>query len=160
MEIEIPNTGYRLKPGMYSRVQLTVDSKPNALTIPRNALVEIDGKPGVFIAASGGSGGGRSQGQQGQGAAAQAPAERASANGGSSGGQAPGAPSLTAKFLPVEIGIRDGEHIEVTSGLNDGARVITTGAGALKDGDRIAAAGGEGRGGRGERANREGDQAK
>jgi len=158
MEIEIPNTGYRLKPGMYSRVQLTVDSRPNALTIPRNALVEIDGKPGVFIAASGGSGGGRSQGQQGQGADAQAPAERASANGGSSGGQGPaqGAPSLTAKFLPVEIGIRDGEHIEVTSGLNDGARVITTGAGALKDGDRIAAASGDGRSGRGERANREG----
>ena len=156
MEIEIPNTGYRLKPGMYSRVQLTVDSRPNALTIPRNALVEIDGKPGVFIAASGG--GGRSQGQQGQGAGAQAPAERASANGGSSGGQgqAQGAPSLTAKFLPVEIGIRDGEHIEVTSGLNDGARVITTGAGALKDGDRIAAASGDGRSGRGERANREG----
>ena len=163
MEIEIPNTGYRLKPGMYSRVQLTVDSRPNALTIPRNALVEIDGKPGVFIAASGGSGGGRSQGPQGQGAGAQAPAERASANGGSSGGQgqAQGAPSLTAKFLPVEIGIRDGEHIEVTSGLNDGARVITTGAGALKDGDRIAAASGDGRSGRGERANREGaSQAK
>jgi hypothetical protein len=42
--------------------------------------------------------------------------------------------------------------------LNDGARVITTGAGALKDGDRIvAAASGDGRSGsRGERANREG----
>ena len=114
------------------------------------------GKPGVFIAASGG--GGRDQGQQGQGSGGQPPAERASANGGSSGGQgqAQGAPSLTAKFLPVEIGIRDGEHIEVTSGLNDGARVITTGAGALKDGDRIAAASGDGRSGRGERANREG----
>ena len=164
MEIEIPNGSYRLKPGMYSRVSLTVDSRPNALTIPRNALVELDGKPGVFIAASGGSGGGRSQGQgqQGQGSGGQAPAERASGTGGS-GGQGPsqGAPSLTAKFLPVEIGIRDGEHIEVTSGLNDGARVITTGAGALKDGDRIAAAGGDGRSGRSERANREGSgQAK
>jgi RND family efflux transporter MFP subunit len=159
MEIEIPNAGYRLKPGMYSRVQLTVDSKPNALTIPRNALVEIDGKPGVFIAVSGG-GGGRSQGQQGQGSAGPAPAERASATAGTGGGQgqAPGAQSLTARFLPVAVGIRDGEHIEVTSGLNDGARVITTGAGALKDGDRIvAAASGDGRSGsRGERANREG----
>jgi multidrug efflux pump subunit AcrA (membrane-fusion protein) len=165
MEIEIPNASYRLKPGMYSRVSLTVDSKPNALTIPRNALVEIDGKSGVFIAASGG--GGRGQGQQGQGSGGQAPAERASGTGGSAAagnpsgggqGQSQGAPSLTAKFLPVEIGIRDGEHIEVTSGLNDGARVITTGAGALKDGDRIAAAASsDGRsGGRGERANREG----
>jgi RND family efflux transporter MFP subunit len=164
MEIEIPNSSYRLKPGMYSRVSLTVDSRPNALTIPRNALVEIEGKSGVFIATSGG---GRGQGQQGQGSGAQAPAERAGAAGGAAGpgnaaggagqGQSQGAPSLTAKFLPVEIGIRDGEHIEVTSGLNDGARVITTGAGALKDGDRIvAAASGDGRSGRGERANREG----
>ena len=72
---------------------------------------------------------------------------------------------MTAKFLPVQTGIRDGEHIEITSGLQDGTRVITTGAGALKDGDRIVAAtpadgrgrGREGRGGEGgERANREG----
>jgi RND family efflux transporter MFP subunit len=162
MEIEIPNSTYRLKPGMYSRVSLTVDSRANALTIPRNALVELDGKPGVFIAASGGSGGGRGQGQgqQGQGSGGEPPAQRTSATAGTRGEQGPaqGAPSLTAKFVPVEIGIRDGEHIEVTSGLNDGARVITTGAGALKDGDRIvAAASGDGRSGaRGERANREG----
>jgi RND family efflux transporter MFP subunit len=159
MEIEIPNGSYRLKPGMYSRVSLTVDSRENALTIPRNALVELEGKSGVFIAATGGS---RGQGQQGQGPSGQAPAERASTTGGgaASGPQAgggQGAPSLTAKFLPVQVGIRDGEHIEVTSGLKDGARVITTGAGALKDGDRIvAAASGDGRSGRGERANREG----
>jgi hypothetical protein len=31
-------------------------------------------------------------------------------------------------------------------GLSDGARVITTGASALKDGDRIVAAAAEGRG--------------
>jgi RND family efflux transporter MFP subunit len=159
MEIEIPNGSYRLKPGMYSRVSLTVDSRENALTIPRNALVELEGKSGVFIAATGGS---RGQGQQGQGPSGQAPAERASTTGGgaASGPQAgggQGAPSLTAKFLPVQVGIRDGEHIEVTSGLKDGARVMTTGAGALKDGDRIvAAASGDGRSGRGERANREG----
>ena len=46
---------------------------------------------------------------------------------------------MTAKFQPVQIGIRDGEQVEITSGLSDGARVITTGATALKDGDRIVA---------------------
>ncbi len=159
MEIEIPNSSYRLKPGMYSRVSLTVVSKENALTIPRNALVELDGKPGVFIAAAG-AGGAR----QGQGAASggQPSGERAGtpAAGGPGEGQSQGAQSLSAKFLPVETGIRDGEHIEVTSGLNDGARVITTGAGALKDGDRIVAASADGRSGRGERVNREGGQSK
>jgi RND family efflux transporter MFP subunit len=157
MEIEIPNGQFRLKPGMYSRVQLVVDSRANALTVPRNALVELDGKPGVFIAAGGSGSTSRGQGQ-GQ---AGAPAAQGQAQPAGQGQSA--APALTAKFLPVQVGIRDGEHIEITSGLQDGTRVITTGAGALKDGDRIVAATPEGRGGgggeaRGERANREGPQ--
>ena len=153
MEIEIPNGTYRLKPGMYSRVQLTVDSRENALTVPRNALVEIDGRSGVFIANAGG--GGNAARGQGQGGATGTQGQ-----GQPGAGQGQGAPAMTAKFLPVQTGIRDGDHIEITSGLQDGARVITTGAGALKDGDRIVAAtpegrGGDGRGG-GDRANREG----
>ena len=128
-EIEVPNVGYRLKPGMYSRVQLTVSSRTDAVTVPRNALVDLAGKSGVFIAA---------------------PAEKAEGTRGGGGGQN----VMTAKFLPVEVGIRDGDAIEITKGLDSGARVITTGASALKDGDRIVAANdGSGRGresGRGE----------
>jgi len=124
MEIEVPNPGFRLKPGMYARVQLTVDTRTDALTIPRAALVAIDGKNGVFVAA-------------------QPEAQPAATT---SGGQQP---ALTARFMPVEVGIRDGEHIEITSGLKDGARVITTGAGALKDGDRVVAAAAQHQGGRG-----------
>jgi RND family efflux transporter MFP subunit len=131
MEIEVANRDFRLKPGMYARVQLTVDSRANALTVPRNAVIDLDGRTGVFIAAS-------------------APAGTS----GDAAGQA--ATPMTAKFVPVEIGIRDGEQIEVRSGVQDGARVITTGAGALRDGDRITAAGERGRGGRGERANSNG----
>jgi len=124
MEIEVPNPGFRLKPGMYARVQLTVDTRADALTIPRAALIAIDGKNGVFVAV-------------------QPEAQPAATTSG--GQQAP----LTARFLPVEVGIRDGEHIEITSGLKDGAKVITTGAGALKDGDRVVAAAGQRQGGRG-----------
>jgi RND family efflux transporter MFP subunit len=124
MEIEVPNPGFRLKPGMYARVHLTVNTRSNALTIPRAALVDLEGKSGVFVAA-------------------QPDAAKPAAT--SSGGQAP---ALTARFMPVEVGIRDGEHIEITSGLREGERVITTGAGALKDGDRIVAAGAQRGGGR------------
>ena len=124
MEIEVPNPGFRLKPGMYARVQLTVDTRADALTIPRAALIAIDGKNGVFVAV-------------------QPEAQPAATT---SGGQQA---ALTARFLPVEVGIRDGEHIEITSGLKDGAKVITTGAGALKDGDRVVAAAGQRQGGRG-----------
>jgi len=135
MEIEVPNTGFRLKPGMYARVQLTVATKADAITVPSNAIVRLDGKPGVFTTQ------GRSGGN-GNGPAAstgnQKPAADATKTVGSTGANADGADkTVTAKFLPVEVGIRDGENVEIISGLRDGVRVITTGAGALKDGDRV-----------------------
>src|SRR5688572_11394189 len=40
MEIEVPNVNYRLKPGMYARVDLTVAQRADALTVPRNAIVD------------------------------------------------------------------------------------------------------------------------
>jgi membrane fusion protein, multidrug efflux system len=119
IEIEVANGDYRLKPGMYSRVQLTIATRTDAITIPRNALVDLEGKSGVFVAEP-------------------AAAEGTRGSSGTAGSSQP--QSLTAKFTPVEVGIRDGEHIEVKGGLNDGTRVITTGASALKDGDRVVAA--------------------
>jgi membrane fusion protein, multidrug efflux system len=63
----------------------------------------------------------------------------------------------TAKFKSVSVGIIDGELAEIQSGLQEGDRVVTTGAAALREGDRIVLAGqrqggpgaGGGRGGRG-----------
>ena len=48
MEVEVPNGDFRLKPGMYARVRLTVASKAQALTVPVNAVVTFEGKRGVF----------------------------------------------------------------------------------------------------------------
>ncbi len=48
MEVEVPNGDYRLKPGMYSRVKLTVATKAAALTVPVNAVVTLEGARGVF----------------------------------------------------------------------------------------------------------------
>ena len=140
MEVEVPNSGYRLKPGMYARVELTVAERPDALTVPRNALVELDGKTGVFTAENGA--GGRDAGDATPARNPEAAAAPAQGTGGSpaAGSQAPVA--MTAKFNPVEIGIRDNEAVEITAGLAEGARVVTTGAGALKNGDRIVAAAG------------------
>lgn len=126
IEIEVPNVGYRLKPGMYSRVQLTISTKPDAITVPRNALIDVNGTSGVFVPVAAG----KTEGPQG--------------TGGQGGGQNAQS-AMTAKFVTVEVGIRDGEAIEIAKGLESGARVITTGASALKDGDRIVAAS-EGRG--------------
>ncbi len=48
MEVEVPNTQYRLKPGMYARVDLTVEDKANALVVPKIALVDSQGERGVY----------------------------------------------------------------------------------------------------------------
>ena len=61
-----------------------------------------------------------------------------------------------ARQRTIEIGIQGPERVEVTSGLRAGERVVTTGAAALQDGDRIVlpndgappAAAAPGRGGR------------
>jgi RND family efflux transporter MFP subunit len=101
IEVEIPNTTNRLKPGMYARVNLTVEQRANALVVPANAIVDRDGQRGVFLASE----------------------------------------NNTAAFRPVEIGIEDTARIEVLTGLTERDRVITTGAAALQDGDRIVLAG-------------------
>jgi multidrug efflux pump subunit AcrA (membrane-fusion protein) len=49
MEVEIPNPVYRLKPGMYARVALLVSRHDNALVVPRNAVVDLEGQSGVFL---------------------------------------------------------------------------------------------------------------
>ena len=117
MEIEVPNPGFRLKPGMYARVRLTVERRPDALTVPRNAVVDVDGKRGVFLV-----------------------------------------DNQVARFVEVKAGLSDGERIEILEGVSVGQRVITIGAMALRDGDRVALVGdGAGRGGRGSRGAAAGD---
>jgi RND family efflux transporter MFP subunit len=100
IEVEVPNPGFRLRPGMYARVRLEVATNANALVVPRNAIVDVEGKRGVFVPAG-----------------------------------------ETAKFVALETGIQDDRSVEVLTGIKDGDTVVTTGAGALRDGDRIMLAG-------------------
>jgi HlyD family secretion protein len=97
IEVEIDNPQFRLKPGMYARVSFTVAHRENALVVPANALVDVQGRRGVFMPAEGD----------------------------------------TAKFQPIEVGLMDEQHIEVASGLSEGDRIVTTGAAALREGDKI-----------------------
>ena len=49
MEVEISNPQYRLKPGMYARVGIVTESHPNALVVPTNAVVDVNGTRGVYL---------------------------------------------------------------------------------------------------------------
>jgi RND family efflux transporter MFP subunit len=64
-------------------------------------------------------------------------------------------PDNTAVFRQVQPGTEQLDVVEIIDGINEGDRVITTGAGGLRDGDRIVLAGGGG--GRGRRGQAGGD---
>ena len=49
IQITIPNPGYMLNPGMFGRAQIVVQSSPNALLIPVQALVTQEDKDIVFV---------------------------------------------------------------------------------------------------------------
>lgn len=48
MEVEVPNAGQQLKPGMFSRVELVLMEKESAQIVPAPALVHRQGVRGVF----------------------------------------------------------------------------------------------------------------
>ena len=118
IEVEIDNSRFRLKPGMYAKVDFTVERHEHTLVVPAAAVVDQDGKKGVFVPAGEGD---------------------------------------VARFQAVALGIVEQDRVEIAAGLVEGARIVTTGAAALRDGDRIllpgqnAEGGARGRGGRGGR---------
>src|SRR5688500_13444908 len=101
MEVEIPNTDNKLKPGMYARINLTVEERKNALVAPKNAVIDFENKRGVWM-----------------------PNDQ-----------------KRAAFVPVTLGIEGPEQIEILSGLKEGDRFVTTGAGAVRNNDQLVIAG-------------------
>jgi RND family efflux transporter MFP subunit len=66
-----------------------------------------------------------------------------------------------AAFVPVKLGIEDLDKVEITGGLNEGDKIVTTGATAVRNNDVliIAGAGGAGRGAGGQGGGQNGGQA-
>ncbi len=48
IEIEVPNGDFRLKPGMYARMGVTIETRKNATLVPKASVVDYDSKRGVF----------------------------------------------------------------------------------------------------------------
>jgi RND family efflux transporter MFP subunit len=49
MEVEIPNSDSKLKPGMYARINLTIEEHESALVIPKTAVVDYSSQRGVWV---------------------------------------------------------------------------------------------------------------
>jgi RND family efflux transporter MFP subunit len=53
VEIDIPNPDYLLKPGMYARVELVLEVRPDALLVPLEVLTGVEGRPSVLVVRDG-----------------------------------------------------------------------------------------------------------
>lgn len=93
VRIEVENTELLLRPGQFvtARLRPQSDDARTALTVPRTAIVQLEGRPAVFTRA-------------GRGYRPQS----------------------------VELGVTDGDNVEVRQGLHAGDNVVTEGAFALK----------------------------
>lgn len=101
IEIEVPNADVRLKPGMYARMSVTIESRRDTILVPKVAVVDYDGTRGVFTMDA----------------------------------------DNKAKFQPIEIGIENGERVEVRAGITGTDTVVTSGASALRNNDTLIVAG-------------------
>lgn len=138
VEVDVPNPGEVLRPGLFVRVETVFATHPDVTAVPEAALVKREGKQGVFLV------------EQTEAADADPPSgpparpARAgpSAPAGRSGteGAAPGAkpkvPALVARFVPVTTGIEENGLVEVLSPALAG-RVVTLGQYMLNDGSSI-----------------------
>jgi RND family efflux transporter MFP subunit len=121
IEIEIPNPGFRLKPGMYARVTITTDQKKDALVVPTNAVVDFGGRRGVFVAAEN-----------------ETVLFRPVRVG-----------IEESDTIEILDGVAEGDRVVTTGAgaVRDGERVIVAGAAGGRRGGRTAAAGAPGRSG-------------
>jgi len=112
-----------LKPGMFGRIEIVYDHRPDALTVPRAAVVEEDGETAVFVVDK---------------APPAAPAKddkKVEAK--------PDAKATVAvdKFIAhrklVKVGYSEGDKVEIRGGIDDGAQVITVGRNAVRDGTSV-----------------------
>jgi membrane fusion protein (multidrug efflux system) len=53
VRIRVTETGGLLRPGMFARVAIVYERKPDALQIPRTALLDSEGPPKVFVVKDG-----------------------------------------------------------------------------------------------------------
>ena len=125
-----------LKPGMFGRIDIVYDHRDEALTIPRSALIEEDGETAVFVVDA------APVKVPAADTAKSKDAEKAKDaatkdSGKDSKAIVAATPGFVAHRRLVKIGYSDGDKVEIRSGLDEGARVITVGRNAVRDGTAV-----------------------
>jgi HlyD family secretion protein len=95
-EVDVPNEGGELRPGMYAQVTIDLAERENAVVVPAAAVVNQENRPWCFVVEDG-----------------------------------------KAVRKPVILGIKNGDEIEVASGLSGDEWVIQGKGASLTDGQAV-----------------------
>jgi cobalt-zinc-cadmium efflux system membrane fusion protein len=118
------NRGFLLRPGMFTTVRFMTATKPGVITVPPEAVQEIDGQTVVFLQSSGTRSEERSSEKQ------EATAEDEQRVGKIV--KPKGEPSVVFEPRVVTLGISDGKAVEIVKGLQRGDKVVIRNAFLLK----------------------------
>ncbi len=132
-----------LKSGMFGRLTVVYDTRRDALVVPREALADEDGETFVYVVEMDpnppkAKEPEKKKGLFGFGSAQAKDADDAKGKDSKSiKPTKPKGPSLIAKRKLVKTGYMSGNVVEIESGIGEGARVVTVGRAAVRDGTRI-----------------------
>lgn len=105
VELTVPNTDRRLKPGMFIRSNVVLEQLDEATIVPAQAITRRDDKDGVFMVNE---------------------------------------DELTVSWMPLELGIREGDEIQLKADASSfTGRVVTLGQQMIDDGTQVTIPGDE-----------------
>ena len=155
--LEIPAGGGVLRPGMFATVRIITQRRPGTLAIPKKALVLETDEDDAFVVVEGepaAADGMRGRGGRPGSDAAAAPEGRGKPEsrggrpegkpdggrgegGGTGGGESAAAPGYQVKRASLQLGLVQGDLVEVLGGLEEGDLVVTIGHEGLKEGTAV-----------------------
>lgn len=119
----------QLKSGMFGRLNVVYDERKDALVVPREAVIDEDGRTSVFVVS-------REKPKPPADADKAAAKDKARAEDGKDKAKPP-AEIDVARLRDVKVGYAAGERVEIREGLAEGDRVITIGRAAVRDGTTV-----------------------
>jgi len=136
----------KLKPGMFTRVNIVYDLHENTLLLPKDAILTEDSESTVFIVTekveekSEEEGNPKKTGKTEK--AEKAAAEQKEKPEAESNSETDSEPKEPVKYLvatkqQITIGYTNSTHVEILSGVKLGDVAVTTGLGSLKDGVKV-----------------------
>jgi len=132
---EFRDSTSQLKSGMFGRLNVVYDERDDALVVPREAVIDEDGRTSVFVVSREKPKPPAADGKD----ADKAKAKEKAAEKGPDGKPKAAAPTeiTVARLRDVKIGYTAGNRVEIREGLAEGDKVITVGRAAVRDGTSV-----------------------